>query len=330
MKTKITELFGIEYPILMGSMHWVTDARLSAAVSDAGGLGFITSALFKTGDGLREEICKAKKITGKPLGVNLSLNPTTAPTPVHEFIQVIIEEQIPVVETSGVRSPEEVIRLMHAAGIKVIHKCATIRHALKAEQCGADAVSLVGFANGGNVGMEDVSTIVLIPKAKDVLSIPVVAGGGIADARGFMAALALGAEGVVMGTRFMATEESPVHPDFKRWMLTVHENETVLVERSIRNTHRSLKNQAVLKVLELESQGATFEELLPWISGEKYRQCLIEGHLEAGMAFCGQAVGLINDVPSVRTVIDSMVQGAAVIGQRLTGMGVIVPPLPAI
>ncbi|GAB6171693.1 nitronate monooxygenase family protein [Paradesulfitobacterium aromaticivorans] len=324
-RTGITRLLGIKYPIILGSMHWITDAKLSSAVSNAGGLGIISSARFKDGDELREEIRKAKQLTDKPLGVNISLNRATALAPNTEFIQAVIEERIPVVETSGVRSPEEVIYPLHAAGIKVIHKVASIKHAIKAEQCGADAVEMVGFANGGNVGMDDVSTMVLVPRAKDVLKIPIIAGGGIADARGFLAALALGAEGVVVGTRFMATLESPVHFKFKQWLLDSQENQTVLVQRSIRNTHRTLINDAVRHVLEMEERGAGLEELRPWISGEKYRRCIIEGRLQEGMAYCGQAVGLINDIPSVSTVVDSFIKGAREIGERLIAMGLLMP-----
>jgi Dioxygenases related to 2-nitropropane dioxygenase len=325
IKTSITRLFGIKYPIIMGGMHWVSDAKLSAAVSEAGGLGVMTSARFTDGDELRAEIRKAKQLTDKPLGVNINLNWATSVGPVNEFIQVVIEEHIPVVETSGVRSPKEVISPLHAAGIKVMHKVASIKYALKAEECGADAVEMVGFANGGNVGMDDVSTMVLVPKAKDVLKTPLVAGGGIADARGFMAALALGAEGVVVGTRFMATLESPVHPKFKQWLVDSQENQTVTVERSIRNTHRTLVNDAVRHVLEMEERGAGLEELRPFVSGEKYRSCIIEGQLQEGMAYCGQAVGLIYDIPSVSTVVDSFIKGTREISERLIAMGLLMP-----
>jgi nitronate monooxygenase len=302
-------------------MLWISSAELAAAVSNAGGLGIITSANFKDGDELRKEILRVKELTDQPFGVNISLFPAVRPLPNSEFVDVVAEERVAAVETSGVRSPEEFLPRLHAAGVKVIHKAATVRHAYKGEQVGADAVTIVGFENGGAVGMDDVTTMVLVPKAVKVIKVPVIAGGGIADAHGFMAALALGAEGVVIGTRFMATKESPVHPKFKEWMLKAQENETVLVERSIRNTHRALRNKAAEAVLELEAKEATFEELLAWIGGENYRRVVLEGDLENGMAYCGQAVGLINEIPSVKEFIDGIIKGAQVIYKRLSNLG---------
>lgn len=321
LKTRVTEILGIKYPIIQGGMLWISSAGLAAAVSNAGGLGIITSANFKDGDELRKEILRVKELTDQPFGVNISLFPAVRPLPNSEFVDVVAEERVAAVETSGVRSPEEFLPRLHAAGVKVIHKAATVRHAYKGEQVGADAVTIVGFENGGAVGMDDVTTMVLVPKAVKVIKVPVIAGGGIADAHGFMAALALGAEGVVIGTRFMATKESPVHPKFKEWMLKAQENETVLVERSIRNTHRALRNKAAEAVLELEAKEATFEELLAWIGGENYRRVVLEGDLENGMAYCGQAVGLINEIPSVKEFIDGIIKGAQVIYKRLSNLG---------
>lgn len=323
LKTKITEMLGIEYPIIQGGMLSISRAELAAAVSNAGGLGIITSANFKDGDELRREVRRVKELTDMPFGVNISLFPALRELPNDEFVEVVVEEGVRAVETSGVKSPEEFLPRLHGSGVKVIHKCATIRHARRAEKVGVDAVALVGFENGGAVGMEDVTTMVLIPKAASVLQVPVLAGGGIADARGFVAALALGAEGVVVGTRFMATKEAPVHPKFKEWLLKAQENDTVLVERSIRNTHRALKNKVAEKVLEMEAKGATLNELLAWISGEKYRQVVLEGELDAGMAYCGQVVGLIDDIPTVQELIDSMVEGAREVGKRISQIGLL-------
>lgn len=322
LKTRVTEMLGIKYPIIQGGMRLVSCAELAAAVSNAGGLGILTSTNFESGDKLRQEVLKTKELTDKPFGVNISLNPTIRKLPNDEFVDVIIEEQVAVVETSGTKSPEEFIPRLHAGGVKVIHKTATVRHARKGEQVGADAVAVVGIENGGNVGMEDVASMVLIPKTVQIVQVPVIAGGGIGDARGFVAALALGAEGVLIGTRFMATRESPAHPKFKEWMLRSQENETALVQRSIRNTHRTLRNKAVEKTLELEARGATLEELLLWISGDNYRRVVIEGELDAGMAYCGQVVGLINDLPTVKEVIDNLISGAQAIGGRLSALGV--------
>ncbi|GAB6274953.1 MAG: nitronate monooxygenase family protein [Peptococcaceae bacterium] len=321
-KTKITELLGIKYPIIQGGMLWISQSQLAAAVSNAGGLGIITSAQFKSGEELRKEILKTKSLTDQPFGVNLSLFPAVQAIPNDEFVEVIGQEKVKAVETSGVKSPAEYIPKLHAAGVKVIHKTATVRHAQKGVEAGADAVTIVGYENGGAVGMEDVTTMVLIPKALDTIkNVPVIAGGGIADARGFVAALALGAEGVVIGTRFMATQESPVHPKFKEWMLRAQENETVLVERSIRNTHRALKNKAGEELLALEAKGATFEELLSLIKGENYRRVMLDGDLDAGMAYCGQTVGLTNNIPTVREFIEGIITGAQVICKRLAQLG---------
>jgi nitronate monooxygenase len=243
------------------------------------------------------------------------------PVPNKEFIEVLIEEGVKAVETSGVRTPEEYLPRLKEGNIKVIHKVTTVRHALSAQRVGVDAVVLVGAEQGGAVGMEEVGTLVLIPIACDALNIPVIAAGGIADARGFVAALALGAEGVVIGTRFMATKECPAHANLKQWLLRAKETDTVIVARGIRNTHRALKNKAAEKALELEARGAPLEELLPVVGGEACKKVFLQGDLDAGIASCGQAVGLINDIPTVKEVIDRMIAGAKPIVQRLTSLG---------
>lgn len=316
-KTRITEMLGIEYPIIGGGMLWLSRAELAAAVSNAGGLGILVSSHFSSAEELRQEIKKTKSLTNKPFGVNISLFPASRPIPNDEFVDVLIEEGVKAVETSGTRSPEPFMGRFKKAGVKVIHKCASVRHGLTAERVGADAVTVVGVENGGATGMDDITTMVLVPLAVDALKVPVLAGGGIADARGFMAALALGAEGVVIGTRFMATLECPAHPKFKEWMVRSTELDTVIVERSIRNTHRALKNKASDKVLEMEAKGATFEELLPHIGGQGVHKVHIEGDLDAGIAYCGQVVGLAHDVSPVKKVIDDMVNGAKEIQKKL-------------
>ncbi len=320
-KTRVTEMFGIKYPIICGGMLWVTQAELAAAVSNAGGLGVITSANLFNAEGLRKEILKLRELTDKPFAVNLSLNPTLRKTPNDEFVQVIVEEHVKIAEVSGARSPAEVIPALHAGEVKVMAKATTIRHALNGERSGADAMVILGIENGGNVGMEDVSTMVIVPKAVDVLKIPVIAAGGIADARGFVAALALGAEAVLMGTRFVATRESPAHPKYKDWILRTEEYQTTLAQRSIKNTHRTLINLAVQKTLELEARGASIGELAGWISGFSYRKGVLDGELNAGMAYCGQIAGIIHDIPTVKEVIDRMVDGAEEIQERLTRVG---------
>ena len=323
-KTRVTEMLGIEYPIIAGGMMWLSRAEFAAAVSNAGGLGIITSANLRTAPKLREEIRKARSLTDKPLGVNINLfSRAVAMWPNDEFVEVVIDEGIEMVETSGVRSPEEYIPRLRQGNVKVLHKVATVRHALKAEQVGADLVGIVGIENGGAVGMDDVTTMVLIPVAANTLTVPIVAGGGIGDARGFVAALALGAEGVVIGTRFMATQECPAHPAFKEWMIRSKETDTLLVERSIRNTHRVLKNKAAEKVLELETRGAPIEEFLPLIGGEANEKMFLKGDLDAGIAHCGQVVGLINYIPTVKELIEDIVNGAQAVGKRLAVFGIL-------
>jgi nitronate monooxygenase len=320
LKTRITEMLGIEYPIIQGGMMWVSCPELAAAVSNAGGLGILISAACASGEELREDIRKTKSLTDKPFGVNLSLFPSVRPIPNDEFVEVIVEESVPVVESSGMRSPEEFVERLKKGNVKHIHKCAGVRYAQTAERVGADAVTVVGVENGGATGMLDITTFVLVPATVNALSIPVIAGGGIADARGFVAALSLGAEGVVMGTRFMATHEAPLHPNFKQWLLRAKETDTMLVMRSLRNTHRVLRNKAAEKELEMEERGASLEELLTIIGGEQTEKAFFKGDIEEGLGLGGQVVGLINDIVSVKEVIDGIVIGAKEILQRLEGV----------
>ncbi|MEW6034877.1 MAG: nitronate monooxygenase [Chloroflexota bacterium] len=319
-KTRVTELLGIEYPIIAGGMLWVSRAELAAAVSEAGGLGIITSANFTSGEELRQEVRKAKSLTSKPIGVNISLFPATRPLPNEEFVKVVVGEKVAAVETSGVRTPDEFIAPLRQAGVKIVHKCAAVRHAARAERIGADAVVVVGFENGGALGMDDIPTMVLVPATVQAVKIPVLAGGGIADGRGLAAALALGAEGVVMGTRFIAVKESPAHPTFKEWMLRAKETDLAVVERSIGLTHRSLKNKATERLLEMEARGASLDEVLTVTRGENYRRTIIDGELDAGMAYCGLNVGIIHDIPTAKELIERMVSEARVVASRLNAM----------
>jgi len=321
-KTRVTEILGIQYPIIQGSMLRVSRAQLAAAVSNAGGLGIIASATFSTAKELREEIRRAKSLTDKPFGVNINLFPATRTIPNEEFIDTLIEEEVGVVETSGQRSPEPYIERLKKGNVKVIHKAATVRHAVKAEQAGADIVAVAGFESGGNIGTDDITTFVLVPRTVDSVKVPVVAGGGIADGRGFLAALALGAEGVVMGTRFMATHECPIHPKYKEWMVRSTERDTVVVLKSIQNAHRVLKNKAAEKIQKMEAKGDPLEELFTVIRGEIGRRVIEEGELEVGLALCGLNVGLIKEVISVKALIDGIINEARTIGERLNSMGV--------
>ncbi|AET68526.1 2-nitropropane dioxygenase-like enzyme [Desulfosporosinus orientis DSM 765] len=311
MKTRITELLGIEHPIIAGGMQWISRAEIAAAISNAGALGTITAATHTTKEELITEIRKTRDLTDRPFGVNISMLPETTPGDMtSKFMEAIIEEKVPVVETSG-RSPEAYVPALKKAGIKIIHKVPSIRFALKAERVGVDAVTIVGFECGGHPGIDDVTTFVMIPKAARLLSIPVLAGGGVADARGLLAALAMGAEGVVMGTRFVATKECVAHPNYKEWMVNASETDTMIILRSLRNPLRAIKNKAALKVLEMENRGAKLEELLTVVGGGIGRKALIEGDMENSTFALGQCIGNIEDVLPVRVVIEEMVEGAA-------------------
>jgi nitronate monooxygenase len=318
--TRLTDLLGIEYPIIQGGLQWLATAELASAVSEAGGLGTLTSLSFPDRASLKAEIRRVKERTKKPFAVNLSMLPDlTKGDRTEEIFQIIIEERVPVVETSG-RSPEPFVPRLKAEGIKLIHKVPSVRFARKAESIGADAVTIVGFECGGHPGMDDVTSFVLIPSVAHAVRIPVIAGGGIADARGFLAALALGADGIVMGTRFVATHECPAHPRIKEWFMKAKETETLVIQRSIRNAARVINNSAAEKVLSMEKRGASLEELLTVVSGERGRRALREGNLEDAVISCGQAVGLILEVKSVKDVIEETITGANAILERLNAI----------
>ena len=319
-KTRITEMLGIEYPIIQGGMQWLSKAELASAVSEAGGLGLITAASFPDPSELRDEIQKARSLTQKPIGVNISMLPVLMEGDITKrYVEVIVDEKVPVVETSG-RNPEPLVPALKAGGVKLIHKVPAVRFARKAESVGADAVTIVGYECGGHPGMDDVTSMILIPRAAESLNIPVIAGGGIADARGLVAALSLGAEAVVMGTRFLATKECPAHANFKEWLVEAQETDTMMIERSIRNAVRVMKNETAQKVLEMEEQGATLDELIVYISGKVGQQAWLSGDLDGATIACGQNVGLIHEVLTVKEVIDGIVNGAREIVSRLNGI----------
>ena len=319
-RTRIAQLFGIEYPILQGGLHWLATAELASAVSEAGGLGLISSLSFPDQEALRTEIRRMKNMTNKPYGVNLSMLPEiTKGDRTEEILQVMIEEGVPIIETSG-RSPETFIRRLKKEGIKLIHKVPSVRFARKAESIGADAVTIVGFECGGHPWMDDVTSLVLIPRVAETLKIPVIAGGGIADARGFVAALALGAEGVVMGTRFVPTHECPAHLRIKEWFVKAKETDTLMIQRSIRNTARVMRNKAAEKALAMEEKGATLEELMTVITGDLGEKALSEGDLDSAVIACGQCVGLIRGIQSVKEVIEEIIQGAQILLEKLNRM----------
>ncbi|MBI2859971.1 MAG: nitronate monooxygenase [Chloroflexi bacterium] len=315
-KTWLTETLGIKYPIIQGAMLWLSRAELAAAVSNAGGLGIIAAASFHTAAEFREEIRRAKALTGRPFAVNFTLMPTRRRISWEEYIAAALEEGVKVIETSG-RSPEPYIGWLKEAGVTVMHKVARVRDARTAERLGVDAVTITGFEAGGHPGMEDVTSLALIPRAVDSVRIPVIAAGGFADGRGLAAALALGAQGVLMGTRFMASQECPLHPAIKELMLRSSETDTVLVERSIKNAARVLKTGFALRVLEMEQNGATLDELFPLISGARIKRAYESGAVDDAVLYCGQAVGQITDIPTVKEIIDRTVHEAGEAARRL-------------
>ncbi len=316
IKTRITELFNIEYPILCGGMFWIGRAELIAAVANAGGLGFMVGSTFGEDlDALRAEIRKARDLTDKPIGLNINLFPAARPQPIEAWVEMTIEEKIPVVETSG-RSPEAIVGTLQQNGVKVMHKVAGPRYARTADRLGCDAVCIVGYECGGHPGMDQVTSLVLVPLTADQVEIPVVAGGGFADGRGLATALALGADAVLMGTRFMATQECRGHPAWKEYMVKASESDTAYVMRSIGNPSRVAKNPLTEKVLEMEGRGTTIEELLPVISGRP-NAAFEEGRVEDTFVSVGQCVGLVHDVPTVKELIDRMVEEALEARDRL-------------
>ena len=321
MKTAITELFGIQHPIIQGGMHYVGFAEMAAAVSNAGGLGIITGLTQKTPELLAKEIARCRNITDKPFGVNLTFLPSFTAPPYPEYIAAIKEGGVKVVETAG-RSPEQYMPALKAAGIRVIHKCTSVRHSLKAEKIGCDAVSVDGFECGGHPGEDDIPNMILLPRAADELKIPFVASGGMADARSLVAALSMGAAGMNMGTRFIATKEAPVHPNVKKALVEAGELDTVLVMRSLRNTERVLKNKGVDELLEIEREkGANLkiQDIHEQVAGV-YPKVMIDGEMNAGAWSCGMVVGLIYDIPTVKELIDRiMAEAEQIIRQRLTG-----------
>ncbi|NIO05486.1 MAG: nitronate monooxygenase [Proteobacteria bacterium] len=317
MKTRITELFGIDYPILGGTMMHLSDASWSAAVSQTGALGIIASAMFRDKESFRREVQKAKKLTQKPIAVNLNMFPAMQPIDNSEYIDVILDEGIEIVETSGHKAPEEYIDRLKKNGVKIIHKCVGIRYAKKAESLGVDAVTVVGYENGGATGMLDITTLCLVPRVVDALTVPVIGGGGVADGRGLLAVLSLGAEGVIMGTRLLATKECPIHENLKKALLGATELDTTLVLRSIQNTHRVWQNSAASRVQEMESRGASLDELFTIIKGENMEKVFREGDLDVGLVPCGQGVGLTKEIKPVKEVISDILREAEEAKARL-------------
>ncbi|WP_345719885.1 nitronate monooxygenase family protein [Qipengyuania sphaerica] len=321
MKTRITEMFGIEHPIIQGGMHYVGFAEMAAAVSNAGGLGIITGLTQGTPEKLANEIARCKDMTDKPFGVNLTFLPMVNAPDYPGLVRVIIEGGVKIVETAG-NNPAQVLPYFKDAGVKVIHKCTSVRHSLKAQSIGCDAVSVDGFECGGHPGEDDIPNMILLPRAADELEIPFVASGGMADGRSLVAALAMGADGMNMGTRFIATKEAPVHENVKAAIVAASELDTRLVMRPLRNTERVMTNDAVEELLKIEKEkGADlkFEDIIEQVAGV-YPRIMTEGDMDAGAWSCGMVAGLINDIPTCQELIDSiMAQADEIITQRLAG-----------
>ncbi len=322
MKTRITELFGIEHPIIQGGMHFVGLAEMAAAVSNAGGLGIITGLTQGTPEKLAKEIARCKEMTDKPFGINMTFLPAVTPPDYEGLFKVIIESGVKAVETAG-NNPAKWLPMLKEADIKVIHKCTAVRHALKAEKIGCDAVSVDGFECGGHPGEDDVPNFILLPRAAEELTIPFVSSGGMADARSLVASLAMGAEGMNMGTRFIATQEAPVHQKVKQAIVDASELDTRLIMRGLRNTERVLNNAGVEKLMEKErTLGASlkFEDIMPEVAGI-YPRVMVDGDVEAGAWSCGMVAGLIHDIPTVKELIDRIMSEAdEIISKRLTSM----------
>jgi nitronate monooxygenase len=323
-KTRITDLFRIEYPIIQGGMMWISRAELVAAVSNAGGLGILTAFTFPDPKGLAAEIKRTREFTDKPFGVNITLLPTLRPVDIDAYVDTIINSGVRIVETAG-RSPEPYMERLKAADVKVIHKCTAVRFARTAQRIGCDAVSIDGFECAGHPGEEDVTSLVLIPLTADAVGIPIIASGGFGDGRGLVAALALGAEAVNMGTRFMATKEAPGHARVKELLIAASERDTTLLLRSFRNTMRVMRTPTAEKVLELEKQGADIHQLEALISGRAGLGLIESGDVDNGLLSVGQVVGLVHDIPTVKELIDRIVKEAKEVASDLAGASIFRP-----
>ncbi|MFB9353227.1 NAD(P)H-dependent flavin oxidoreductase [Sneathiella chinensis] len=317
MKTRFTEMFGVEHPIIQGGMQWVGRAELVSAVANAGALGCLTALTQPTPEDLAKEIDRTREMTDKPFAVNFTILPTLKPVPYAEYMDAIIESGVKIVETAG-NNPKEHMPKLKAAGVKVIHKCTSVRHAISAQKNGVDCVSIDGFECAGHPGEDDTPGLILIPRAADQLDIPIVASGGFADGRGLAAALALGAEGINMGTRFMATKEAPVHDKIKQRIVEASELDTTLIFRTLRNTSRMFNNAVSRKVVEMEAEGKSIQEIGPIASGQKGRLVYEQGDEDAGVWSAGMCIGLIHDVPTVAELVSRIVAEAdGIIEERL-------------
>jgi NADH:quinone reductase (non-electrogenic) len=320
IRTRFTEMFGVEHPIVQGGMQWVGRAELTSAVANAGALGFLTALTQPTPEALAQEIARCREMTDKPFGVNLTLLPTLIPRNYDAYIDAIVDSGIIIVETAG-RSPVPYLPKFKAAGVKVIHKCTSVRHGLSAEKAGVDCISMDGFECAGHPGEDDIPNLVLLPAAASVIKIPMIASGGFADARGLVAALALGCDGMNMGTRFMATREAPIHQKVKEAIVAGDERSTALILRSLKNTARVFGNSVARRAIEMEHAGKGIEEIGPVVAGSRGRVVYETGDTEHGIWSAGTSMGLVHDIPSCKELVERIVSEAeGIIRGRLAGM----------
>jgi NAD(P)H-dependent flavin oxidoreductase YrpB (nitropropane dioxygenase family) len=317
-QTKVTEMLGIRYPIIGGTMMWITNPEFTAAISNAGGLGILASAIYQSKEAFAEALDQTFELTEEPFAVNLNLFPMMRPIDNNEYLDVILEKGVVIVETSGHSAPEELCKRFKEGGLIWIHKCVGVRYALKVQDMGADIITVVGYENGGATGKLDIGTLVLVPRVVESVRVPVIGGGGVSDGRGLLAVLALGAQGVIIGTRLLATQEAPIHENLKKALVQASELDTMLVMRSIGATHRVWVNSAARKVGELEAGQAGLEEILKIASGQNAKRMYNEGDLDVGIVSCGQGIGMAHDIPTVKDLFGRIMDEATGIAKKLS------------
>jgi nitronate monooxygenase len=316
-QTKITEMLGIKYPIVGGTMMWIMTPEFTAAVSNAGALGILTSAMYESREAFAEAVDRVLDLTDRPFAVNINLFPMMRPIDNNEYLDVLIEKGVKIIETSGHSAPADLCARFKEPGMIWIHKCVGIRYALKVQDMGADIITVVGYENGGATGKLDIGTLVLVPRVAESVKVPLIGGGGVSDGRGFLAVLALGAQGVIIGTRLLATQEAPIHENLKKALVQASELDTMLIMRSIGATHRVWVNTAANKCAELEAGQADLAEILKVVAGEKAKMMYEEGNLDVGIISCGQGVGMVHDIPTVKELFDGIISQATDMAKRL-------------
>ncbi len=317
-QTKMTEMLGVQYPIVGGTMMHISTAAFTAAISNAGGLGILASAIYGSREEFAEAVDELQGLTDRPFAVNLNLFPMMRPIDNNDYLDVLLEKGVKIVETSGHSAPEELCARFKEAGLTWIHKCVGVRYALKVQELGADMITVVGYENGGATGKLDIGTLVLVPRVVESVQVPVIGGGGVSDGRGLVALLALGAQGVIMGTRLLATQEAPIHDDLKQALINASELDTMLVMRSIGATHRVWTNAAAQKIAELESNQAGLPEILNIATGEKAKKMYWEGDIDIGIISCGQGIGMAHDIPTLKELFDRIMSQAEDVARGLT------------